>query len=72
MKVRKQVSRQCNMSHNELVHYIVTHYDSQYLLPLSKQYNVKTWNAAIQEAFKRMTFPEKKRSILLFAPLRKL
>lgn len=42
------------MPFDELVAYIVKHYDSRYLVPVSKQYDVETWNAAMREARRRM------------------
>jgi hypothetical protein len=38
------------MPAEKLIAYIVKHYDSRYLVPLSKRYDVETWNAAMREA----------------------
>jgi hypothetical protein len=42
------------MSFSELVSYIVKHFDSCYLVPLSEKYDTNTWNAALREAMERL------------------
>ena len=38
------------MAPDELIIYIVRHFDSRYLVPLSEQYAADAWNAAMRRA----------------------
>lgn len=42
------------MTFDQLVSYIVAHYDSCYLLPLSQRYGASIWNKAMREAWRNM------------------
>lgn len=46
------------MRNNELVFQIINNYHSNYLLPLSAKYEVETWNAAMREAWKHLSYKD--------------